>query len=209
MASLSFSQWPQDKEVICQKIAYSSAILRRSPLKILLKTKNEPEMLERWIKHHQAIVGYENLIIIDNMSNDPAVIPAYEKYDGLITLFKYDTHFDLIHHPQHFPELYNALRECCDYFIFLDTDEYLIFFDGLDRFYEDERINYFIINRPGINIFPATSFQNEICHGNKFSIYQPERTLPNGLKWGKPIISTACDFRRHDKSQHTVKSKSL
>lgn len=84
-------------------------------------------MLERWIKHHQAIVGYENLIIIDNMSNDPAVIPAYEKYDGLITLFKYDTHFDLIHHSQHFPELYNALRECCDYFIFLDTDEYLIF----------------------------------------------------------------------------------
>ena len=44
--------------------------------------KNEVDIIEYWIKYHGKMVGYENLYIVDNMSNDGTfeVIEFYKNH---------------------------------------------------------------------------------------------------------------------------------
>jgi hypothetical protein len=65
-------KWDADKLAICTAITSHYA-----PLKILLKARAEPERFRRWINHHAAIAGLENLIIFDHISIGADVLPIY------------------------------------------------------------------------------------------------------------------------------------
>jgi len=102
----------------------------RATVKILLKTKNDPIFIERWIKHHIKIVGPENLIIFDNMSDDPEVLSIYRKYRDQIIIITFAGFHNRLHHIPSYYGLYQSLAKSSDYFLFLDTDEYLILIEN-------------------------------------------------------------------------------
>ena len=182
-------QWDHDKATISLQIANKFA-----PFKIILKTKDEPDRLKAWIKHHAKIVGVENLIILDNMSSNEAVLDTYSEYENQITIFRFKGFHNRPHNTFDFPELYSALRESCDYFSFLDTDEYLTLYNGADIFQCGPEIVAFLNENKETHVFPGTWLQNLTGHGDRFMLWRPNGPLENGLKWGKPIISTRSHF---------------
>lgn len=182
-------QWDDDRASIVSRIERTHL-----PLKILLKTKDDPMMLQRWISHHQQIVGVGGLIIMDNMSSDPKVSHIYADIRGDAVIIRFSGFQDNVHHTDLFAELYSALRSSCSYFIFLDTDERLTLFDGQDRFRADSSLIAFLKDHPATNVFPGTWLQNVTGYGDRFWLYDPRSPLVEGLKWGKPVISTSCNF---------------
>jgi hypothetical protein len=164
------------------------------PLKILLKTKDDPVMLQGWITHHQKIVGLDGLILMDNMSTDPKVAEIYAGLQGDAVVIRFSGFLDNVHHTEHFAKLYSALRSSCSHFIFLDTDERLTLFDGPDHFRSDPSLIPFLKDHPTTDIFPGTWLQNVTGYRDRFSLYDPNIPLINGLKWGKPVISTSSNF---------------
>ena len=78
------NHWNEHREECCRAIAGTKATF-----KILLKTKDDPFLLERWISHHQRIVGPDNIIIFDNMSTNPAVLYLYEKCRDTVRVIRF------------------------------------------------------------------------------------------------------------------------
>jgi hypothetical protein len=180
--------WDHDKELVCRQISNHFA-----PIKILLKTKNEPERLKEWIVHHSNSVGTENLVIFDNMSTKSAVFEVYRRFAATSIVAQFSGFQDRIHHTDYFSELYDALRKSCDYFIFLDTDEYLALYDGEDRFYFDiESIRSFVADRKDILVFPGTWLQNLAGFNDRFMLQGRPGPLIGDLAWGKPLIASCC-----------------
>jgi len=188
MTQPQLALWDRDKAAITAAITSQFA-----PLKILLKTKDEPERLKLWLRHHGNIVGPENLIILDNMSTKPAVLGIYAQTTGECTIFQFQGFHNAVHNTASFPELYAALRASCRYFVFLDTDECLTLYDGADHFHNGPEIISFLNEHPGCQVFPGTWLQNLTGHSDRFMLWRPNGPLPNGLKWGKPVLASACD----------------
>jgi len=177
--------WETDKEQVCARLAG-----RRGFLKILLKTKDDPFFLRRWIQHHARIAGLRNLVVFDNMSSDPGVLALYRAAPKDLLVVRFAGQPDAVHDVARFPELYAALRRACEYFIFLDTDEFLVHIDehgwrdgfGLLRFIERNR---------DIPVFPTTWLHDEAGSDTRFKIGDDLGELSHGLRWGKPVLRAA------------------
>jgi hypothetical protein len=120
--------WERDKTEICSVIARHKA-----SFKIILKTKDEPRRLARWLDHHAGIVGVGNLIIFDNMSSDQDVLRIYEQLYGKCPIIRYGGFQDMLHQRRVNDSLYEALAQSCAYSTLIDTDEFLTLYDG-ERF---------------------------------------------------------------------------
>lgn len=181
--------WDRDKNLVCGQILNRSA-----PIKILLKTKNEPDRLKDWLCHHSMLVGAENLIIFDNMSTNIAVFELYKNFASTSIVVQFGGFQDRIHHTGYFKDLYDALRKSCDYFIFLDTDEYLALYDGKDTFcFDSMSITSFLNNHNSTLVFPGTWLQNLKGFKDRFMLQGRPGPLKGGLAWGKPLISSRCN----------------
>jgi hypothetical protein len=187
-AAAGLPAWRHDKQQICEIIAKDFATL-----KIILKTKDEPERLRTWIAHHAGVAGSENLIIFDHMSVDPAVLAIYAEHDGSFPIVRFDGFLNNIHNFRVFPELYRALQQNCQYYCFLDTDEYLVLYDGADRFEKNGAVLGYLARNNNSLVFPGTWLQGVAGHADRFGLEQPHAALSDGLKWGKPVISAAFD----------------
>src|ERR1700690_1579011 len=178
------SRWESDSAEICDRIGRV-----RAPIKILLKTKNEPFFIERWIAHHAKIVGPENVIVFDNMSDDPQVLAVYRKWRGEIPIVRFGLgHFCLnIHHTYLYGDLYRALAKSCDYFLSLDTDEFLVLMND-DRYYHDDRIVSFVEENSTYDLFPATWLPNANWSAELFNCGPQAVDLARNLACGKPLI---------------------
>lgn len=178
--------WEADKAVVCARIADNPGAF-----KILLKTKDDPFFLRRWLRHHAKIVGLKNLIVFDNMSTDPEVLSVYEKHSSDLFVIRFGGMHNLVHDTTKFPELYSALANGCEYFVFLDTDEYLVLFNR-DSWRDSTSLMEFIGRNRETPVFPGTWLFNAAGTENKFMIGSDFAHLSDGLKWGKPILrSTA------------------
>jgi|GEM_PF-1251448 len=177
-----FPHWDSDSAEICERIARV-----HSPIKILLKTKNEPFFIERWIAHHAKIVGPENLIVFDNMSDDPQVLAVYRKWRREVSIARFGKFWLNIHHTYLYGDLYRALATSCDYFLFLDTDEFLILMNG-DQYYRDDRIITFVEENSQYDLFPAAWLINANWSAELFSCGPQAGDLARNLACGKPLI---------------------
>jgi hypothetical protein len=182
-------EWTREKAMVCGRIGNHHA-----PLKILLKTKDDPGRLEPWIAHHSAIAGLENLIVFDNMSTDETVLDIYARYESEFPIIRFAGFYDIVHHTAYFGELYEALRTSCRHFVFLDTDECLGLYDGFDSLYFDERMITYLSQKDRQINLPGTWLQNLRGFENRFEFGESGHSLRRGLKWGKPIISTSCQL---------------
>jgi hypothetical protein len=159
----------------------------RSPIKIVMKTKNDPFLIERWITHHMKIVGPENLIIFDNLSDNPEVLSVYRKYRDRINILRFAAPHFLVHDTHVFGDLYRSLAKSAEYFMFLDTDEHLVFFDN-DKYYSDDRIVTFVMSNRNYDLFPTIWLLNVKLSPTQFICGAGSRFLAAKLACGKPLL---------------------
>lgn len=176
--------WSECSERICQEIA-----ARRATLKIVLKTKDDPLLLQQWIDHHQLIVGSHNLVILDNESRAPAVTAIYSNQPADVVIFSYAGFHNNVHYVERFREFYQALSSSCEFFIFLDTDEFLVWIEN-DHVFMDRTVTDRISACRGVDLLPGTWLQNVTGASDRYWIGNDNRLLCDGLRWGKPVLST-------------------
>lgn len=190
MASTPYhpKQWEESKRDLCARIARTTGVL-----KIVLKTKDDPYLLERWIDHHARIVGVENLIIFDNMSTDDEVRAIYDTYRTDVLIIRFGGFHNSLHDVSAFPELYACLRESTRFYTFIDTDEYLTLIND-DRYYSDESIPAFLRGYDDTGIIPATWIYNIPGSTSMYACGTDGHILSQGLKWGKPVLNSAINI---------------
>ena len=171
-------RWPADAAAICERIAGT-----RADLKIILKTRNERELIETWIEHHLPIAGPQGLVIFDNGSTAPDVLAVYARYGDAVQIFGWDLNHNRIHNATLLEPLYEAIRASCRYYAFLDTDEFASWTDGvrLDR----EGIVARLANDDG-RVYPGMWWEH--LPGTS-GVYAPKVDLA----WGKPLVGAAVD----------------
>lgn len=178
----SLLHWSVNSEELCARIERT-----RSTVKIVLKTKNDPFFIERWIKHHAKIVGGENLIIFDNMSDDPNVLSVYRRYRERVEIVRFSGSHNDLHHSLLYKELYRSLARSSEFCVFLDTDEYLILIEN-DKYYDDDRIITFVSDNKAYDLFPSTWLWNANWSPVQFSCGTGAADLADKLACGKPLI---------------------
>lgn len=103
---------------------------RDTYLKVVLKAKDEPELIDAWIRHHGRIVGLHNLIVLDCGSTSAAYLRALDRYRGLVTVLDYRRYYDHIHSVHSNAVFFRAIAAECRFVTLLDADEFLIFRSG-------------------------------------------------------------------------------
>jgi hypothetical protein len=181
-AATALQAWETDKAAACARIERNAGFL-----KILLKIKNDPIFLGRWVRHHAKIVGLSNLVIFDNMSDDPDVLSLYRGLSNDLHVTTFTGLHNNIHDASLFPELYASLARSCEYFLFLDADEFLVLFDG-QRYYDALSVSRFIERNRDVDVFPSAWLLNMAGSDTKFLSGADFARFSDGLPWGKPVL---------------------
>jgi hypothetical protein len=95
--------------------------------KIILKTKNEDDLIDIWIRYYSKMVGKENLVIFDNNSTSQKVLDAYKEHGIEIIQIKSPNSIHSYYNNKNF---YNDLFANYDWFSILDTDEFLCLYEN-------------------------------------------------------------------------------
>jgi hypothetical protein len=127
------------------------------------------------------------------MSDDEGVLQTYSEYENIFPIIQFDGFHDNVHNIRLFPELYASIRKSCRHYCFIDTDEYLALYEGGDRFETGTGILAFLDRNNHTPVFPGTWLQGVAGRPNCYSLGARMGTLSDGLKWGKPVISSAVD----------------
>ena len=175
--------WEQNAKEVCQCIQDSPTLFR-----IILKTKDEEKLIEKWICHYTKIVKHPtDIIIFDNMSTNKTVLDIYRKYEDRITLIKYSSHFNSIHDHSVFSDLYSALLNSSKFYTLIDTDEFLYFYDG-KRAIDGIQITAVLEQSKHVSFFPTFWLKNAYFKETLFSFKACLEYVQYLLVMGKPII---------------------
>lgn len=66
----TFEQAYDDWRLVGRRLGLQFGPNRNTILKIILKVKDEPDLIRRWIQHHAKLVGRHNIIVVDCGSSD-------------------------------------------------------------------------------------------------------------------------------------------
>jgi len=108
-----------------KKAGLEFANSKNTVLKIVLKVKDEPFLLEKWIDYHANIVGFHNIIVMDCGSTDQEHWNIINKYKDRILLFKYDQYYDNLHSSESNRSFFDLISSNCKFLTVLDADEFL------------------------------------------------------------------------------------
>lgn len=169
-------------------------------LKIVLKAKDEPELIEAWIDHHARIVGDHNLVILDCGSRDEAYLSILDKYKSRIMILSYRMYYDSVHTVAGNAALFSALSRNCKYLTILDADEFLVYYED-GRFRNAGLIDF--LASSDVSAFAGTWIYNcesPVFDAGKVSFSDPvlmtisESKLAHGTHSGKAIIKSSSVF---------------
>jgi hypothetical protein len=94
-------------------------------------TKDEYDLIEDFIIYYGHIFGYNNIIIIDNMSTNSVVLDVYTKYISKgITVYKEESYRG-DDQGRAFTKYMNMYKDKAEFLIGLDTDEFMFSVDKL------------------------------------------------------------------------------
>lgn len=108
------------------------AVGKDTLLKVVLKAKDEFELIDLWITYHARIVGYENIIVMDCGSTDPLYIAKLATWSRIVLVLRYDKFYNLLHATLMNKEIFSLLADNAKYITILDADEFLFGRSGLD-----------------------------------------------------------------------------
>jgi hypothetical protein len=182
------ADWNADRQACLRAIT-----ARQACLKIVLRTKDDPWLLDDFIQHHIGIVGPKNIIIFDNLSTDPKVADIYDKQADNIVLISYRHNIHSMVSNQNEPELYRALSASSEFFILLDTDEFLVWLTG-DMCINDSTVLTRCAAACNRDFLAGIWLRNVPGISHKYFIGQDHSRVFEGLKWGKPLIAAASSF---------------
>ncbi|MGQ0700352.1 MAG: glycosyltransferase family 2 protein [Panacagrimonas sp.] len=180
--------WQEQRDEAMRAIAS-----RTAPLKILLKTKDDPFFLEHWIRHHARIVGLENLIVFDNGSTDPEALGILQGFEPALLVLRFTGSHNRLHSAEASRDLYRALADSCRHFVFLDTDESLTLIRG-HHHYADPKIVEFVGQFPDATVIPSVWLWSVPLHANVFSFGPNFSALAHGIQAGKPVLASSLKF---------------
>jgi Glycosyl transferase family 2 len=93
--------------------------------KIFCVTRDEYDLIEDFIVYHGKIFGYNNIVLIDNMSQNSHVLEIYEKYSKLgVTIYKEESYRG-DDQGISFTKYMHQYKNECKFLIGLDTDEFI------------------------------------------------------------------------------------
>lgn len=177
--------WQDDSTDILRRIRAQAA-----PLRIVLKTRNDPIFLQDWIDHHAAIVGAQALIIADNMSDDPQVLEILERAAQTSCVFRFEGFHNDLHDRAKYPDLFTALSDSSDWYTLLDTDERLIWMEPGGQWLADTRILDKLAARADAPALPGVLIDNFGREPDRFILRPGQDGLESLLRWGKPVINS-------------------
>src|SRR5262249_9646663 len=134
----------------------------------------------------------------------PDVLRVYDKYRDAIPIIAYPGFCNALHDVSACPELYDALRNATRFFIFLDTDEFLIAIDD-DRYRDDEGLVDFLGRQNESDAHPATWLSNTDWRDTRFRCGDDFDALAGHIAWGKPILranAALSGFINHNAQVH-------
>jgi hypothetical protein len=169
-------------------------VRRHATLKIILKTCNDPWFLERWIRHHAGIVGMENLIVFDNLSDDPTVLDIYRRHAPELAVIRFAGWCDDLHNTDTFRPLYDALAASSAFFCAIDTDEFLTRFDA-GRCLGGPGMVDVLAGSQGRGPLPVFSLDNTDGRDDRFVCGTTLQNLLHAMAWGKPVMPSAAPLR--------------
>lgn len=143
-------------------------------LKIILKAKDEPELIEKWISHHADIVGFSNIVILDCGSTDQQYLSILRKYESQVLIFRYGRYYNDIHSPQANKSFYQLMSRSCRYLAVLDADEFLF---GYEKGELSRSAVKNILGSDDEAIFAGTWLNN----------FAPLKEREGHLAWDEPI----------------------
>lgn len=178
--------WDDDKDRIRDAIERNKVTLR-----IIIKTKNESLLLERWLKHHLNMLEAEaKIIVLDNMSSDEVVLDAYRDYAERLIVVRFSGDQDRTHAARDFASLYQAVWDSSLFYTLIDTDEFLYLYDG-KKLLHSERVISYLRSEKDIPFFSPHWLQNAYFKDDVFSFGPDMGSIRRGLMHGKPIINSS------------------
>lgn len=185
MSKAHMYSWDTEAGQACAVIAAG-----REPLRLILKTKDEEELLERWLRHHLGILpAHAKIIILDNMSVSEKVLGLYEEYAERLVVIRFSGNQDRVHIMDRFELLYKAIWRSSTYYAFIDTDEFLYMHTG-NKLISDERIIQYIYNNQDIIFFPTWWLRNDYFRDDIFMFTDDIKSLCSMIMFGKPIVNS-------------------
>ena len=171
--------------------------MMKSNLKLILKTKNEGLLLDKWIAYHSKVIGIQNLLIIDNDSDDEFTKEVYLKYKDLQVINLQGT-VNKIHHIEQNKEIFQPLINEYRFVMNLDTDEFLCYYDVNEKRFNplliDEKLNKIEDNKSICTLWMHNTPKRDFIKENNFEdfIYFELNSLnlSKNLNYGKTIAGT-------------------
>lgn len=175
--------WGRDNALILKRILSSP-----STLQIILKTRNEVHLLEKWLLHTFNIIeDTAKIIILDHMSTEKAIFDIYKRYAHRLIVLQYEGLVDSAHSPAKFQNLYDAVCASASFYALLDTDEFLCLYDGFKLVRNQKLISFLQANAQAC-FFPSLALENILGEDSVFAFYA--ETARSCLLHGKPILNT-------------------
>ena len=136
-------------------------------IKLFTMVKNEVDIVEDWLKYHGTLFGYNNLNIIDNMSDDG----TYEKLQEYVKKgIRLSRELDYTKKGDYMNELIHKPDQG-DYDIAypLDIDEFIVYYDKeQNRLLPFKTVGYLNSLSLENNIFKANYIQAQISNGSNY-----------------------------------------
>lgn len=100
--------------------------------KVICLTKNEYDLVERFIQYYGYIFGYENIILVDNNSTNPGVLQIYDKYKKKgVTIIQENRKFSEAN--EFMTEHMQRLKGTCEWILPLETDEFIFWTSDIEN----------------------------------------------------------------------------
>ena len=101
-------------------------------IKLVCVSRNEYDLLEDFIRYHGLIVGFENIILLDNGSDHPDIYPILEQLRSLgVEVIEAPDREGMTWKSKLVTETIYQYKDACDFIIPIDTDEFMVCSDDV------------------------------------------------------------------------------
>ncbi|PNG99496.1 hypothetical protein TSOC_014718 [Tetrabaena socialis] len=99
--------------------------MSKSLVKIIVLTRNEYDLIEDFLTFYGFVFGVENIVLVDNGSDDPRVWEVYRKYHASGLTVIHEPARNMLAMASIVTAACTLYKDSCDFLLPLDTDEFM------------------------------------------------------------------------------------